>query len=43
MTLHEKAMAAMKKAVKKVMEEHKREGRPVAIWKDGKVKYEYVK
>jgi len=43
MTLHEKAMAAMKKAVKKVMAEHKKDGRPIAVWSNGKVKKELVK
>ncbi|MBU4134179.1 hypothetical protein KKH42_02525 [bacterium] len=43
MTLHEKAMCAMEAAVKKVMAEHKKAGRPVAIWVDGKVKMELVK
>ncbi|MFH1956973.1 MAG: hypothetical protein ABIJ15_00675 [bacterium] len=43
MTLHEKAEIAMKVAVKKVMAEHKKNGRPVAIWVNGKVKKELVK
>ncbi|MEA2082281.1 MAG: hypothetical protein U9O97_06035 [Elusimicrobiota bacterium] len=43
MTILDKAEAAMKAAVKKVMAEHKKNGRPVAIWKDGKVKKEFIK
>jgi len=37
--LHTKAMLALKEAVRGVIEEHKRTGRPLAIWKDGKVKW----
>jgi len=37
MTLHEKAMEAMKIAVKNVVLEHKKSGRPLAIWKNGRV------
>lgn len=36
MTLQDKAMAAMKKAVKEVVEQHKKSGRPLAIWKNGR-------
>jgi hypothetical protein len=36
MTLEDKAMAAMKKAVRQVVLRHKKTGRPLAIWKDGK-------
>ena len=36
MTLQDKAEAAMKSAVKEVVERHKKSGRPLAIWKDGK-------
>ncbi|HPI04052.1 MAG TPA: hypothetical protein PLB12_05850 [Candidatus Goldiibacteriota bacterium] len=36
MTLQGKAEAAMKKAVKEVIENHKKSGRPLAAWKDGK-------
>ena len=32
-----KAEAAMKKAVRLVVAEHKRSGRPLVVWKDGKV------
>jgi hypothetical protein len=38
MSILDKAEAAMKKAVKKVVEEHKKSGRPLAIWENGKVK-----
>lgn len=34
--LHEKAEQAMKAAVKKVVSDHKKSGRPLAIWKNGK-------
>ena len=36
-TLHAKAKAALKEAVQEVVENHKRSGRPLAIWKNGKV------
>jgi len=36
-SLQDKAEAAMKAAVKEVIEQHKRSGRPLAVWKDGKV------
>ena len=35
--LHKKAEQAMREAVSKVVEEHKKTGRPLAVWKDGKV------
>jgi hypothetical protein len=38
MTILDKAEAAMKKAVKKVVAQHKKDGRPLSVWKDGKVK-----
>ena len=31
------AVKSMKKAVLKVVEEHKKEGRSLSVWKDGKV------
>jgi hypothetical protein len=31
-----KALAAMQEAVAKVVEEHRRDGRPLAIWRNGK-------
>lgn len=38
LTLHEKAELAMKKAVKKVVAQHKKDGRPLVVWEHGKVK-----
>jgi hypothetical protein len=35
--LEERALMALKAAVKKVIEEHAREGLPLYIWRDGKV------
>ena len=35
--LHLGAQKALKEAVRGVLEEHKRSGRPVVIWRDGKV------
>jgi len=37
LSLHDKAFIALKKAVREVVEHHKRTGRPLAIWRDGKV------
>ncbi len=37
MSLHDKAEAAMKEAVRQVVEQHKKSGRPLAIWENGKV------
>jgi len=37
MTLQDKAEAALKKAVWGVVERHKKTGRPLAVWKNGKV------
>ncbi len=34
--LQDKAEAAMKKAIRNVVKEHKASGRPLAIWKNGK-------
>jgi hypothetical protein len=31
-----KALAALREAVAQVVEEHRREGRPLAVWQDGK-------
>jgi hypothetical protein len=36
LTMQDKAEIAMKVAVRKVIAEHKRTGRPVAIWKNGR-------
>jgi hypothetical protein len=38
MTILDKAETAMKEAVKKVVAQHKKDGRPLCVWKDGKVK-----
>lgn len=38
MTIQDKAEAAMKKAVKKVVSQHKKDGRPLAVWENGRVK-----
>jgi len=35
-SMQDKAEEAMKVAVKKVVAAHKKSGRPLAIWKDGK-------
>ena len=35
--LTEMAMTAMREAVARVMKDHRRRGKPVAIWKDGRV------
>jgi hypothetical protein len=37
MSLQDKAEAAMKAAVRDVIKRHKKTGRPLAIWQDGKV------
>ena len=36
MTLQDKAEAALKKAIRGVVEQHKKSGRPLAVWKNGK-------
>lgn len=36
MSLQDKAEAALKKAVRQVVERHKKTGRPLAVWKNGK-------
>lgn len=36
LSLHKKAELAMKSAVRKVIAEHKKTGRPLAAWKNGK-------
>lgn len=43
MTIQDKAEAAMRKAVKKVVAQHKKDGRPLAVWEDGKVRKVLVK
>jgi hypothetical protein len=35
--LQAKAFKALKEAVRGVVEEHKRNGRPLAVWRNGKV------
>jgi len=37
-TLQDKALAALKQAVKEVVERHKKTGRKLAIWENGRVK-----
>ncbi len=37
MTLQDKAEAALKKAVRGVVERHKKTGRPLAVWENGRV------
>lgn len=37
LSLHEKAFLALKEAVREVIAHHKQTGRPLAIWRDGKV------
>jgi hypothetical protein len=36
MSLQDKAEAALKKAVRGVVEQHKKSGRPLAVWENGK-------
>jgi hypothetical protein len=36
MSLQDKAEAALKKAVRGVVERHKKSGRPLAVWENGK-------
>ena len=38
-TIEEKAMLALKDAVKEVIARHKKTGRPLAVWKNGKVQH----
>lgn len=37
MSLQDKAEAALKEAVRNVIKQHKKTGRPLAVWQDGKV------
>lgn len=37
MTIQDKAEIAMKKAIEKVVAQHKKDGRPLVVWKNGKV------
>ncbi len=36
-TLQDKALLALRQAVKGVVESHRKSGRPLAVWEDGKV------
>jgi len=36
MSLQDKAEAALKEAVRRVVEQHKKTGRSLAVWKNGK-------
>ncbi len=36
-SLQDRAFLALKRAVRKVIAHHKQTGRPLAIWRDGKV------
>ena len=36
-TLQAKALRAFKEAIYEVIEQHKRAGRPLAVWRNGKV------
>ncbi|MEA3489244.1 MAG: hypothetical protein U9R44_02740 [Candidatus Omnitrophota bacterium] len=38
LTIQDKAELAIKKAIKGVIERHKKSGRPLVIWENGKVK-----
>lgn len=37
MSLQDKAEAALKKAVREVVEQHRKTGRPLAVWEKGRV------
>ena len=37
LSLHDKAFIALKQAVQEVVERHKRTGRPLAVWRKGKL------
>ncbi|MFH1854539.1 MAG: hypothetical protein ABH815_04430 [Candidatus Omnitrophota bacterium] len=37
LSLHDKAFRALKEAVRDVIKQHAETGRPLAIWKNGKV------
>ena len=36
--IHDKAEQALKEAVQEVVDAHKKSGRPLSVWEDGKVK-----
>ena len=37
LSIQDKAFIALKEAVKEVIQRHKKTGRPLFVWKDGKV------
>ena len=37
LSLQDKAELALKKAIREVVEQHKQSGRPLAVWRNGKV------
>ena len=37
LTLQDKAFLALKEAIRGVIERHKKSGRPLAVWQNGKV------
>ncbi len=39
LSIQDKAEIALKRAVREVVERHKKTGRPLAVWKNGKVAY----
>lgn len=39
MSLQDKAEIALKEAVREVVDRHKKSGRPLPVWKNGKVVY----
>lgn len=39
LSLQDKAELALKKAVREVVERHKKTGRPMAVWENGRVRY----
>jgi len=43
LSILDKAELAMKKAVKKVVAQHKKDGRPLFVWENGRVKKVFVK
>ncbi|MGD9976090.1 MAG: hypothetical protein AB7S77_23790 [Desulfatirhabdiaceae bacterium] len=41
LSLTQKAVAAMRTAVNRVVEDHRRRGKPLIIWRDGKVVFQH--
>lgn len=39
LSLQDKAETALKKAVRQVVQRHKKSGRALAVWQDGKIAY----